>query len=205
MDKVFKGKDSLLVSPGSVVTIQSDGEFHVYGYAGSSLLALLGPVASHSRFCRFRVPHGVTRLEIKCKPQCQWQAAEAVYNGQEHPDPTPVEIPIGHEQPESLEDTMRRFIREQVAAHYSEKEGAGTFEDEDDFDIEDEDPELLTPYEMTEMEEEALVSDVEVSGTEEPPSSLAPGDEGDSSTKDPQGREQQENDPASSPDPAPTA
>lgn len=152
---VRTGKSEALVSPGSVCTVTTDGEFQVYGYDGKDLTALLGPARSTDRFVRFRIPPEVSRIEVRCKERTKWTMTEMVVNGKEQPDPTPLEVPVGYEHPESLEDSMKRFIRSEVSRHYAEQHQAGTFEDEDDFDIEDEDPEFITPYEMHDMQEEA--------------------------------------------------
>jgi len=77
----------------------------------------------------------------------------AIYNEkhQEIPDPTPVEMPLGYEKPESLESMIARMIRttSNLAAKTNHVE---TFEESDDFD--DDDTDLKSPYQMTDMEEE---------------------------------------------------
>lgn len=72
-------------------------------------------------------------------------------NRSEIPDPTPVELPVGYEHPESLEAMIARMIR--VEAHKSLGEGVESFEEADDFDVED-DGELVSEYQMNEMQEE---------------------------------------------------
>lgn len=77
----------------------------------------------------------------------------AQYNAkhEEVPDPTPVEMPVGYERPESLQDMIARMIRttSMLAAKSGQFE---TFEEADDFD--DTDDEVKSPYQMTDMEEE---------------------------------------------------
>lgn len=68
--------------------------------------------------------------------------------GREIPDPTPVAMPIGFKRPEALVDQIRRFVRrelsESAAGH-----GYETFEESDDFDIEDDDDyDPQSPWEL---------------------------------------------------------
>ena len=156
MSNLNKGTGEIPVTIGSVCTVAATGEFTVLGCLGMSVQCILGPVRVTDRMCRFRVPDPVNNLRVKCKPSVEWQCAEALYNGQEHPDPTPLEVPIGHQQPESLEASMQRFIKQEVAAHYG-AQGAGSFEEEDDFDVPDEPDDPLSRYEQTEMQEEAPI------------------------------------------------
>lgn len=56
--------------------------------------------------------------------------------GREIVDPTPVEWPLGVTVPESLEQKIARMVRTGVSQFASEQ-GAETFEEADDFDVED--------------------------------------------------------------------
>lgn len=95
---------------------------------------------------------------------------------QEHPDPTPVEIPANmNSSPLTLRDEMRRFITQEVskqaAAH-----GAGSFEDEDDFTEDDPDPDLITPYDVRLLVDpnDETADDLEGSPTAEDKTSMQP-------------------------------
>lgn len=68
-------------------------------------------------------------------------------------DPTPMEIPIEFKT-NSLRDEMREYIRQMVSQEAITK-GQGSFEEEDDFDIED-DEMPYSPYEEREMIPEYL-------------------------------------------------
>ncbi len=72
----------------------------------------------------------------------------------EYLDPTPIEIPVGFHVSESLRDSIKRMVQQEFseAAHNSEME---TFEEADDFEMEESD-EFLTPYSVLDMEEEAI-------------------------------------------------
>lgn len=58
--------------------------------------------------------------------------------GREIPDPTPLEMPLGMRKPESMEDMIRRFVR-QEASRVAQAEGMESFEEADDFEVEDDD------------------------------------------------------------------
>jgi len=80
----------------------------------------------------------------------------AKYNerGQQIPDQTPIEVPLGWKRPETLTEQIRRLIRVQMSAAAVE-EGKETFAEANDFDCGEEDPEAyLTPYEVVGMSEE---------------------------------------------------
>lgn len=79
----------------------------------------------------------------------------AKYNekGQEIPDPTPVSIPLGYGHPESLESIIARMVGVQISKQAAAK-GYETFEEADDFDVQDQDIDPLSVHEMTSMEEE---------------------------------------------------
>lgn len=66
-------------------------------------------------------------------------------------DDTPIEIPVAI-GPETWEDRFRRAIRAEI--YQAQQQGFETFEDADDFDVPDDD-EFVSPYQLTEMQEEA--------------------------------------------------
>lgn len=67
--------------------------------------------------------------------------------GQEIPDPTPVEIPLHLQRAISRHEEMKAYIRAELARQAAD-EGFETFEEADDFEV-DEDPDPLSQYEMT--------------------------------------------------------
>lgn len=142
-----------------VIRIEADASFSAYGLTGGKREHLFGPFKSDGRLLTTRIPDGVTQIEIATAKSTFWQwTIKYIPDGKEHLDLTPLEIPIGFQQPPSLQDEMRRFIREEFGrvAESSEQE---TFEEADDFDI-DEDPDPFSAYEMVDMiEEEPLETD----------------------------------------------
>lgn len=71
--------------------------------------------------------------------------------GREIPDPRPVEVPVGISKPESMNDMIRRLVR-QEASRTAEEAGYESFEEADDFEVEDEDLDALpTQYMVPEI------------------------------------------------------
>lgn len=68
----------------------------------------------------------------------------------EIPDPCPVSMPAGYKRPETLEAMIARMMRVSEALKDT---GAETFEEADDFDVDD-DGEINSPYQMSQMQEE---------------------------------------------------
>lgn len=79
--------------------------------------------------------------------------------GREYVDPTPVEWPLGVGVPESLEQKIARMVRTSVSA-YASAQGHESFEEADDFDVED--PEALpgSSHELDD-DQEAIMRDQE--------------------------------------------
>lgn len=69
------------------------------------------------------------------------------HRGHELPDPTPVAIPVGLKRPESLQDQIRRLVRNELSAH-AVAHGRESFEEADDFEVEDDPPDPRTPWEL---------------------------------------------------------
>ena len=86
----------------------------------------------------------------------------------ETPDPTPVEIPGKCQVPLSLREDMRRFIREELSKQVAEQTEAETFEESNDFDVNDTEAEITTQYTVLELapEPEQPLDDLE--GTPSP-------------------------------------
>lgn len=79
----------------------------------------------------------------------------ATYNerNEEVLDTTPVEMPIGYERPESLASMIARMINSTELQRAAQKQGLETFEESDDFDMDD-DGEMVSPYQLTDMQED---------------------------------------------------
>lgn len=74
--------------------------------------------------------------------------------GREVLDATPIEKPVGWERPESLQDQLRRIVAQQLSAQMVER-GEESWEEFNDFDVEDDDyDDPLSGYEVRELEGE---------------------------------------------------
>lgn len=83
---------------------------------------------------------------------------------EEIPDKKPIALPLGYRAPEPLANMIARLIR--VESLKAEAEGMESFEESDDFDIEDDD-QLVSPYQMTQMQEEHPYVRTQQSGPED--------------------------------------
>ncbi len=109
-------------------------------------------------------------LELTTSRRSRMSAADTDHR--EHPDPTPMEVPIGFEAPPTLKEMVNEAVAVRMDA-YAESMDLGTFEQEDDHEPENEDLLLLSGFEVTEyeMEDEAPVEDASqaLSSHEDPP------------------------------------
>lgn len=76
--------------------------------------------------------------------------------GAEILDTTPMELPLGYKPQESMDEKLRRIVREEVSDAAS-RHGLETFEEADDFVVEDGDDFLPSQYQLTEMQEERII------------------------------------------------
>lgn len=74
---------------------------------------------------------------------------EKRYDWKEYPDPTPVEIPIEMQRPESMDEKIKRIIQTQISAQAA-MNGTETFDEANDFDVQD-DFEVAEPVSQHEM------------------------------------------------------
>lgn len=80
--------------------------------------------------------------------------------GRELPNPVPMELKIGTQKPESLRDQIRRIMRIELSKQ-AEIQGHETFEEADDFEVEDS-FDMNEPNSQYEMMQEEFVKDDEV-------------------------------------------
>lgn len=67
-------------------------------------------------------------------------------NGHEIPDPQPLEIPAGFKIPETMAEQIRRVTRMHLS-ELAREQGMETFEESEDFDIDDDSFDPASPYE----------------------------------------------------------
>jgi len=90
--------------------------------------------------------------------------------GRQIPDPTPVEVPVQFRRPPSIQDEIKRFVRMELSAR-AQANQLETFEEADDFNVEDDDVDLDfdgSKYEVVEMA--PVVAEVDA----DPPKGSAP-------------------------------
>lgn len=75
-------------------------------------------------------------------------------DGHELPDDTPIQIPI-MDRPLNIQEQLARFVRSPEIDAIHRNNGVDTFDEADDFNIDE--PEFKTPYEMHGMEDEEPV------------------------------------------------
>lgn len=67
--------------------------------------------------------------------------------GLERPDPVPIEVPIGLKRPLTLAEQIARFTRDDVIQRELADRGIETFDQSNDFGLEDDGADPHTPYE----------------------------------------------------------
>lgn len=88
----------------------------------------------------------IAQYEIEAAQAAHSEYAFLNVMGQEVPDPTIVEPPIGYIRQPDLMELMRRMIRNELST-VAENSEFETFEDADDFDIDDDPVDYTSPYE----------------------------------------------------------
>lgn len=76
-----------------------------------------------------------------------------LYNerGEELPDPTPLELPVGFTRPPTLDELVARLIIDPRVQAELRASGIETEEEANDFDIPDELPDPTSPYQETDV------------------------------------------------------
>lgn len=67
-------------------------------------------------------------------------------DGAEIPDPRSLELPVGFERPESIQETIRRLVTDPAIREQLQVDNVETFDEADDFEIDDDVP-LVSPHE----------------------------------------------------------
>lgn len=71
--------------------------------------------------------------------------------GREVLDPTPIEVPLSFRRPLTMQEEIQRMVRQELS-RAAESSGFESFEESDDFDVEDDDDLVfMSPYEIREM------------------------------------------------------
>lgn len=78
-------------------------------------------------------------------------------HGREKPDPTPMAPPIGYQKTEPLHVRIKRMVQSELSQRAAD-EGFDTWEEDQDFDVDD-DYDPSSPYEETFDPEEPLIAE----------------------------------------------
>lgn len=87
--------------------------------------------------------------------------------GREIIDDTPIEVPLKIQKPPSIQEMVKMYIRMDELSQDALRQELETFEEADDFDVDDDDM-PLSGYEMQEMQEMFLPDQSEVEDTPTP-------------------------------------
>lgn len=167
---LYKGSKKVDLEHRARVIIECDHEFQVYGLTKEGKAALFGPPDSTKRRVKFDFPGGeFIGVAISTNKDALW-TMDIWENRGDPVDPVPVEAPLGYGAAEPLESIIRRYIRSEYSLH-AQQQGEESFDEANDFDIDDEEPEWQSPYEMQEMQEENFLDDqaaAQAPGEEQP-------------------------------------
>ena len=146
---MYKGKKQLKILKDQAVDIRATAPFHVVEFADGAPLRVLGPNSSEDRRWKnhFREP---CVIEVVTDEEALWSYHLKTFPRSEHPDPTPVEIPLDMTRPESIEEMMARMINARFSV-MAEAAGFETEEEANDFDTGEPD-EWSSPYELQDMQ-----------------------------------------------------
>lgn len=167
---LFTDSQTIEISPCSRINIESDREFTVYGLVSGEKVSVH---PSKNRRLRLFPAEQVDALLIDIEDGGIFTfVSTPLPSPKENPDLRPVEIPMDLQRPPSLKEEMQMYIRQQFS-HLAEQHDLGTFEEEDDFDIDDDDNLPYSKYEQTEemlaMKPEKDITDYSVEESTDSP------------------------------------
>lgn len=146
--------------PGHRIKLSSAGSFKVYAITMAhddvpEQEKYLGPWSFNDRYMAFTCPVGVDFLRVVHEDQVDWDIGPppAEFN-----DGVPVAMPVEMDRPLTLHEQVVREVAMVMSRQaHRQDEGIETFEEANDFAV-DEDPDQWTsPYEYSEMQDETPV------------------------------------------------
>lgn len=166
---MYNGKKVIEVGKGSRVKVVADGSFVAYALEGEHVKSLLGPFNNNVWMINTVVPEWCESIEIRPKNKDTNYEVEftRVKERHEKPDTRPMEIPLDACRPQTMEELVKKYVAVTLSAQM-EDQGHETFEESNDFDI-DEDDDFVSPYEIVEM-----IDEVPIEMQEEPPKEEKP-------------------------------
>lgn len=161
--------DDLYVKSGDRLKVRSDGPIKLHFLAEQMaepvlLFASKGPACARIHLPHF---HGDAAVSATHSASTTCEIQHQSLHAAEHPDPVPIEVPL-LDREETYEDIIRRVIRNELSR--AAEDSAGSFEEEDDFEVDDEfEPwDIPTRYELGEQELEASPEAPEQAPQEKP-------------------------------------
>lgn len=138
------------------VGVVSTGEFVVYGLRDGERVAVLGPSSVSDRTWRREYRRGeYSAIEVVAELDTKWTAELVkLSDGVERLDNTPVAVPVGSAPP-TLSQQVRELVRLELSQHAAAQDFE-TFEEADDFDIDDEQDGFVSRYEFFDMDDEVF-------------------------------------------------
>lgn len=148
MTKAKQKREKYDVAPSRFVEVKADGPFFCYALSNDEREMVLGPFNSEIWYLKTRVPEWCTKIEVTREESVKVNVTAGL-KGDEIVDPNPVTIPIECRKPRTVEDMVRQYVATAVSAHY-ENEGYESFEESDDFEVDDDNDEFVmkSPYEL---------------------------------------------------------
>lgn len=150
-----RGSTELVIPKGALVTIRTNGNFQVYAEPDF----IVGPLDLNSRECAFdNVSYDTVDFQISCKPAVEWTVY--IYNRSVDKDPAlrePVDKSTMTIPAEEGEPTIQEMVQRLVAVNLSQKateRGFDSFDEANDFDLDEPDGLSQTPYEYQAMDED---------------------------------------------------
>ena len=142
----MKGNDYIVVARGEVLEIRTTGPFSILCNG-----EILGPNAIGDRLFLLKIPPGMREVDVIIEDEFDWSYKITPYDAAEDPPPGKIEGPL--ETPLTLREEMRRFIQEELSPIAADK-GQESIEEANDFEIDDEEPDFLSQYEVAVLEME---------------------------------------------------
>lgn len=154
-----KGPKKIQTGENVLIHMRADASFMVYGTKKKERISLLGPFDGQQRQLMTMLPKGCDGIEIKTALSTLWEVkATGIKSSGEKLDTSMKDLPISSRNQPNITDLMKMYVRSEFS-RLQEKEGIETFEEADDFDVEED--EWQSPFELTEMQEEYHVRNEE--------------------------------------------
>lgn len=148
---MYSGNNTIKVDPNSKLVIKASAVFTCYGMIDKNEVEILGSFGG----LRISTPlkPEITHVKIQTAKNTKYTVEFIpMASRTEQLDTTPIEVPI--QRPLTLKEEMQRFIRQEFSNQLHD-DGFETFEESDDFDIDDDfDP--LSEYELSDLQEEFI-------------------------------------------------